>query len=92
MNYIIRKFNKIYIYINLKAQCHLLSDVILRLRNNIIIMYFGRYSSCFKIKIQIILTNSNKLKIRYTDSCGIISRIEPYYKTPFFSHNDVFRN
>ena len=65
MNYIIRKFNKIYIYINLKAQCHLLSDVILSLRNNITVMYFNRYSSCFKVKIQIILANSYKLKIQY---------------------------
>ena len=49
----------------LKAQYHLLSDVILRLRNNIIIMYFDRYLSCFGIKIQIILANIYKLKIEY---------------------------
>ena len=47
----------------LKAQYHLLSDVILCLRNNIIIMYFDRYLSCFGIKIQIILANLYKLKI-----------------------------
>ena len=49
----------------LKAQCHLLSDVILRLRNNITIMYFDRYLSCFGINIQIILVNLYKLKIKY---------------------------
>ena len=49
----------------LKAQYHLLSDVILRLSNNIIIMYFDRYLSCFGIKIQIILLNLYKLKIEY---------------------------
>ena len=43
--------------IRLKAQYHLLSDVILRLRNNIITMYFDRYLSFFGIKIQIILAN-----------------------------------
>ena len=47
------------------AQYHLLSDVILRLRNNTIIMYFDRYLSCFGIKIQIILANLYKLKIEY---------------------------
>ena len=31
----------------LKAQYHLLSDVILRLRNNIMTLYFDRYLSCF---------------------------------------------
>ena len=52
--------------ITLKAQYHLLlSDVILRLRNNIIITYFDRYLSCFGIKIQIILANLYKLKIEY---------------------------
>ena len=35
---------------SLKAQCRLLSDVMLRLRNNITIMYFDRYLSCFGIK------------------------------------------
>ena len=30
----------------LKVQYHLLSDAILRLRNNITIMYFDRYLSC----------------------------------------------
>ena len=49
----------------LKAQYHLLSDVILRLRNNITIMYFDRYLSCFGINIQIILVNLYKLKIEY---------------------------
>ena len=49
----------------LKAQYHLLSDVILRLHNNIIGMYFDRYLSCFGIKIQIILANLYKLKIEY---------------------------
>ena len=48
-----------------KAQYHLLSDVILRLRNNITVMYFDRYLSCFGIKIQIILVNLYKLKIEY---------------------------
>ena len=33
----------------LKAQYHLLSDVILRLCNNITVMYFDRYLSCFGI-------------------------------------------
>ena len=47
----------------LKAQYHLLSDVILHLHNNIKIMYFDRYLSCFGIKIQIILANLYKLKI-----------------------------
>ena len=47
----------------LKAQYHLLSDVILRLRNNIIIKHFDRYLLCFEIKIQIILANLFKLKI-----------------------------
>ena len=51
--------------IELKEQYHLLSDVILRLRNNITIMYFDRYLSCFGIKIQIILANLYKLKIEY---------------------------
>ena len=37
----------------LKAQYHLLRDVILRLRNNIIIMYFDRYLSCFGIKFKL---------------------------------------
>ena len=46
-------------------QYHLLSDAILRHRNNIIIMYFDRYLSCFGIKIQIILANLYKLKIEY---------------------------
>ena len=50
---------------SLKAQYHLLSDVILRLRNNMIIMYFDRYLLCFRIKIQIILANLYKLKIEY---------------------------
>ena len=49
----------------LKARYDLLSNVILRLRNNIIIMYFDRYLSCFGIKIQIILANLYKLKIEY---------------------------
>ena len=49
----------------LKTQYHLLSDVILRLRNNIVITYFDRYLSCFGIKIQIILANLYKLKIEY---------------------------
>ena len=49
----------------LKAQYQLLSDVILRLRNNIITMYFDRYPSCFGIKIQIILANLYQLKIEY---------------------------
>ena len=49
----------------LKAQYHLLSDVILRLRNNITIMYFDRYLSCFGINIQLILVNLYKLKIEY---------------------------
>ena len=31
----------------LKAQYHLLSDVILRFRNNIITVHFDRYLSCF---------------------------------------------
>ena len=48
----------------LKAQYHLLSDVILRLRN-ITTMYFDRYLSCFGIKIQFILANLYKLKIEY---------------------------
>ena len=47
----------------LKARYHLLSDVILCLRNNIIMMYFDRYLSCFGNKIQIILANLYKLKI-----------------------------
>ena len=50
---------------HLKTQYRLLSDVILRLRNNIIIMYFDRYLSHFGIKIQIILANLYKLKIEY---------------------------
>ena len=41
----------------LKARYHYLSYVILRLSNNIIIMYFDRYLSCFGIKIQIVLGN-----------------------------------
>ena len=49
----------------LKAQNHLLSDVILCLRNNITIIYFDRYLSCFGINIQIILVNLYKLKIEY---------------------------
>ena len=49
----------------LKAQYHLLSDVILRLRNNIVIMYFDRYLSCFGIIMQIILANLYKLKTEY---------------------------
>ena len=53
------------ILLRLKAQYHLLSDVILRLRNNITIMYFDHYLSCFGIKIQIILVNLYKLKIEY---------------------------
>ena len=36
---------------DLKAQCHLLSDVILRLRKNTIIMNFDRYLSCLGIKV-----------------------------------------
>ena len=62
--------------------------MILRLRNNIIIMYFDRYLPCSGIKIQIILANLHKLKIeyQYRDVCGIIGRIEPYYKTPLLSH------
>ena len=51
--------------IPLKAQYHLLSDVILRLCNNIVTMYFDRYLSCFGIKIQIILANLYKWKIEY---------------------------
>ena len=51
--------------LTLKAQYHLLSDVILRLRNNITIMYFDRYLSCFGINIQVILVNLYKLKIEY---------------------------
>ena len=46
----------------IKGQYHLLSDVILRLRN-ITIMYFDRYLSCFGIKI--IFANLYKLKIEY---------------------------
>ena len=49
----------------LKTQYHLLSDVILRLRINITIMYFDRYLSCFGINIQTILANLYKLKIEY---------------------------
>ena len=54
---------------------------LLRVRNNITIdiMYFARYLSYFGVKIQIILGNLYKLKIRginYRDFCGIISRIE----------------
>ena len=49
----------------LKAQYDFLSDVILRLRSNIITMYFDRYLSCFGIKIQIISANLYKLKIEY---------------------------
>ena len=49
----------------LKAQYPLLSDVILRLCNNITIMYFDRYLSCFGINIQIVLVNLYKLKIEY---------------------------
>ena len=48
----------------LKAQYDFLSDVILRLCNNII-MYFDRYLSCFGIKIQIISANLYKLKTEY---------------------------
>ena len=51
--------------ISLKAQYYLLNDVILRLRNNIITMYFDGYLSCFRIKIQIILANLYKLKIEH---------------------------
>ena len=50
---------------SLKAHYHLLSDVILRLCNNITIMYFDRYLSCFGINIQIILVNLYKFKIEY---------------------------
>ena len=64
-----RRLSKIYYdssrLLTLKAQCHLLSDVILRLRNNVTIMYFDRYLSCFGIKIQIIPANLYKLKIRH---------------------------
>ena len=49
----------------LKAQYNLLSDAILRLRNNTMKMYFDRYLSCFGIKMQIILANLYKLKIEY---------------------------
>ena len=49
----------------LKAQYRLLSDVILRLRNNIVIMYYDRYLSCFGIKIPIILVNLYNLNIEY---------------------------
>ena len=45
------------------SKCFELCDVILRLHNNIVIMYFDRYLSCFGIKIQIILANLYKLKI-----------------------------
>ena len=58
--YCSKSFNK-----PLKAEYHLLSDANLRLRNNIIIMYFDRYLSCFGIKIQIILAILYKLKIEY---------------------------
>ena len=44
-----------------EAQYHL--HVILRLRNNITIMYFDRYLSCFAVKI--IFANLYKLKIEY---------------------------
>ena len=55
----------------LKAQCHLLSNVILRLRNNIIIAYFDLFYHA--------LANNCR------DFRGI-SRIEPYYKTPLLPH------
>ena len=57
-------FGKIIIARNLKAQCHLLSNVILRFYNNIIIIYFDCYLYYFGIKIQIILINLYKLKIQ----------------------------
>ena len=63
---VIRFFTRTCTHVKvLKAQYHLLSDVILRLRNNVIIMYFDRYLSCFGIKIQLILANLYKLKIEY---------------------------
>ena len=59
------KCDKFSFHKHFKGTYHLLSDVILRLRNNIITMYFDRYLSCFGIKIQITLANLYKLKIEY---------------------------
>ena len=65
----------------LKARYHLLTNVILRLRNNIIIMYFDRYLSCFGIKNQIIFANLYKLKIEHR-----LQRLLRYNKPYILSH------
>ena len=74
-----------YHFLLLKAQRHLLSDLILRLRNNITRMYFDRYQHSNYL---IILVDLYKLKIecKVRRLLCVIGRIEPYYKTPLLCH------